>query len=147
MQAARNLRLLLLLALAVAACEGDNPAYQVLVENRSSSDLVMVMQGVGFDLPDLEGTPQQAFLVPAGAPAIAGPRVFVGFETTGAHSVKSGQIRLYTTDCRSVGGFEVRAGTYTLSVDEAGAATIKPYERGEFPEGTPKLAFAQQDCP
>jgi hypothetical protein len=146
-QPARNLLLLLLLALAFAACEGDDPGYQVLIENKSSSDLVMVMEGAGFSLPDLGGTPRKAFLVPPEAPATAGPYVYVGFETTGAHEMKSGRIRLYTADCRAVAVFEVKARRYSLSVDEAGAATIEPYDRGEFPEGTPRLAFAPQDCP
>ena len=137
---------LLLVGLAVAACiGGDNPGYQVIVGNKSTADLIVVMEGVGIGLPDLGGTPRKAFSVPAGTPAIAGPWVYVGFDTTGAQ--KPGHIRLYTSDCQAVTDFEVRGGTYALSIDEAGAASIAPYGRSEFPEGTPKLTFAPRDCP
>ena len=98
---------LLLVGLAVAACiGGDNPGYQVIVGNKSTADLIVVMEGVGIGLPDLGGTPRKAFSVPAGTPAIAGPWVYVGFDTTGAQ--KPGHIRLYTSDCQAVTDFEVR---------------------------------------
>jgi hypothetical protein len=140
------LALQLALGLTLAGCGGDG-GYAVMVDNRSPRDLIVVFVGRSMTLPDGRYPPEDVgFLARAGVPPGAGPSVSLAWSNA-RNDWESGAVYIFDSGCRNrLAKFDVRPGSYVITVDGAGTATVDKYRAGNFPPETVQLPHGAP-CP
>jgi hypothetical protein len=101
---------LLGLALAMTGCGGDAPGFSVLVDNRSSVDVVIFVDGTG------SAAESTTFRSVAGSSGWSG---FVRLDSSDA-GVIPGRIIILSDDCRPRSEYSAEAGAFVVTVDDAG---------------------------
>lgn len=140
------LRLVLMIPLMIACVGcGDSPGYEVLVENRSQMDVVVVMAGTGY--ADATGGPvsikNPSFISRSGGAAAATSWIDAPWVGEGWRPAVS----VYATDCTLVKRFDVQPGSHDLTIEAAGGVRIEDHSTGaRLPPGTKQLPPAVPGC-
>lgn len=138
--------LLLLLSVGIAGC-GDLKGYSILIQNRSTADVILTFSGNRLSMDD--GTTADprttAFIMPASQPPSAGPSVESIWSET-RHQWLSGEVVILTSDCQPIAVVSVSPGTYVLTIDDGTPPILEPYAGQRFPAGTPILRPVSDPC-
>ena len=130
--------MLLVAAVALAGCWGDGTGYDVRIDNLSSGDVVVTVEGKDYAN---DSTVERSFLAGAGAESAVTPWSYLDF---GADGYLPGTVRLFTLDCAPIAEYSVDAGSYIITVESSGPRIDD--NGGHFADATPNLPPATRRC-
>jgi hypothetical protein len=125
-------------------CGGDQPGYELIVDNQSGRDVIVMLSGTAMAdaAPGVRGV-DPVFVARAGTE----PGATGWVDAPWAETKWRPQITVYSDDCVLLGDLEVAPGTHTLLVRQGGELTIEAYAGADrLPPGVPRLPAAGHGC-
>jgi hypothetical protein len=122
-------------ALVIAGC-GDGYGYDVLVDNRSTADVVVTVEST------VDRSNRSSFIAHAGSVPAATSWTYLLYSDDG---FEPGTVSVFTTDCDPIAEYSVEAGSHVITVEEAGSSIA--VHDGHLDADTPDLPVAPNGCP